>query len=88
MQAKANQAYDTTVTFDTDSGTIGVDNRCSGCISHIFDDFTGPVQKTSRAIKGFGGTKTINVWIGAYELLWRWQDDEGVVNKFRIPNSY
>ena len=86
MQAKASQAYDTTVTFDTDSGTIGVDNRCSGCTSHIFDDFTGPVQKTSRAIKGFGGTKTINVWIGT--LLWRWQDDEGVVHKFRIPNSY
>ena len=30
--------------FDTDSGTpVGVDNRCSGCIPNIMDDFIRPL---------------------------------------------
>jgi hypothetical protein len=41
--------------FDTDSSTVGIDNRCSGCISHINEDFVGELKKTDRVIKGFGG---------------------------------
>lgn len=35
QSAKTNQlSYDNTLLFDTDSAPIGIDNRCSGCISH------------------------------------------------------
>ena len=73
--------------FDTDSGPIGIDNRCSGCISHNIDDFVdGKVTKLNRAIKGFGGTKTMNVSQGT--LVWKWTDDTGELHRFEIPNSY
>ena len=29
------------ILFDSDSDTIGIDNRCSACISHRMDDFIG-----------------------------------------------
>ena len=93
MQTIAMQASNSTATkgartsrFDTDSVDIGVDNRCSGCISHKIDDFEGPLTDTNRVIKGFGGTKTHNVKVGT--LRWKWQDDEGTNHEFRIPNSY
>jgi len=72
--------------FDTDSATIGVDNRCSACISSVLDDFDGPVEDTNRVIKGFGGSKTANVMKGT--LVWKWYDDNGTTHDFRIPNSY
>ncbi len=28
-------------TFDSDSSSIGIDNRCSACISHVPEDFIG-----------------------------------------------
>ena len=31
--------------FDTDAYDIGIDNRCSGCISHIIEDFLGPMLR-------------------------------------------
>ena len=31
------------VKLDTDSFEIGIDNRCSACISHEIDDFIGPM---------------------------------------------
>ena len=36
------------VNFDTDSGTIGIDNRCSGCISHDIRDFVGGVRDSGE----------------------------------------
>jgi hypothetical protein len=74
------------VVFDTDADVIGVDNRASGCISHSINDFEGPLRESAKAIKGFGGTRTTNVKIGT--IVWRWQDNEGKVHKFTIPNSY
>ena len=47
--------------FYTNSFSIGVDNRCSGCISHTVEDFVGPLKDCHRVIKGFGGTKTTKV---------------------------
>ena len=55
---------DNQISFDTDSAPIGIDNRCTGCISHRIEDFEGPLQESNRAIKGFGGTRTTNVKIG------------------------
>lgn len=78
--------HDNVTHFDTDAASIGIDNRCSACISHVIDDFEGPLTKVSRSIKGFGGTRVSNVMIGT--LLWRWCDDEGKIHKFRIPHSY
>jgi len=28
--------------FDTDSTPVGIDNRCTACISHVAGDFVGP----------------------------------------------
>ena len=37
--------------FDTDSFSIGVNNRCSGCISHKGEDFVRPLKECHRVIK-------------------------------------
>jgi hypothetical protein len=71
---------------DTDSNTIGVDNRCSACISDRLEDFLYPPQPCQRTIKGFGGAKTTNVMIGT--ILWEWPDNTGKIHRFQIPKSY
>ena len=40
-------------TFDTDSRPIGIDNRCSACISHKKEDFVGELKSTKKTIRGF-----------------------------------
>ena len=40
----------TSITFDTDSGKIGIDNRCSVCMSNIKGDFVGELIKTFKYI--------------------------------------
>jgi hypothetical protein len=65
---------------------VGIDNRCSGCISHVREDFIGLLQPTRRVIKGFGGSRMMNVSIGT--LRWSWEDDQGRHHAFDIPNSY
>ena len=72
--------------FDTDSGEVGIDNRASGCFSHVIDDFVGPVRDCNRIVKGFRGSRTSNVKMGT--LKWSWDDDEGVKTTHLIPNSY
>ena len=72
--------------FDVDSSSIGIDNRCSACISHLPEDFVGPLKDSDRTIKGFAGSKTTGVKVGT--LLWKWLDDLGVEHTFKIPNSY
>ena len=88
MQANGIQSnyLETMVTFDTDSVPIGVDNRCTGCISNRIEDFEGPMVESSRAIKGFGGSRTTGIMIGT--LAWRWMDDAGQEHKFLIPKSF
>ena len=85
MHAKID-SYENVTRFDTDSAPVGIDNRCTGCISHVSQDFIGPLRDTNRSIKGFGGTRTNGVKIGT--LAWKWEDDEGVVHRFMIPNSF
>ena len=85
MQA-GTASYENVTRFDTDSAQVGIDNRCTGCISHVAQDFIGPLRESGKTIKGFGGTRTGNVKVGT--LVWRWEDDNGVTTKFTIPNSY
>ena len=75
-----------TVLFDSDAKQIGIDNRCSACISHDINDFVGPVVKSNKVIKSFGGQKHMNVYNGT--IVWSWTSDDGVRTKFKIPNSY
>ena len=42
--------------FDTDSRRVGIDNRCSVCITHKRFDIPWEITPCNRAIKGFGGT--------------------------------
>ena len=72
--------------FDSDSRMVGIDNRCSGCITHKREDIPGSITPCKRAIKGFGGTRTFNVW--QCTIHWKWEDDQGEVHHMIIPNSY
>jgi hypothetical protein len=56
--AASKSIHDHDVFFDTDSGILGIDNRCTACISNYLDDFETSPNETTAAIKGFGGTKT------------------------------
>jgi hypothetical protein len=73
-------------TFDTDSIPIGIDNRCTACISHKIGDFVGPLRDTNRIIRGFGGTKDKEIKKGT--IKWKLTDDEGKTHHFSIPNSF
>ena len=85
MEAKANMKTNS-VRFDTDSSPVGIDNRCTGCISHVAEDFVGQLRDSDKSIKGFGGSRTSQIKIGT--LSWKWMDNEGKELKFLIPNSY
>ena len=65
---------DNVVKMDTDSSTIGIDNRCSLCISHVAEDFVGDRRESKRKIRGFGGVIQPKIKTGT--LLWRWEDDQ------------
>ena len=85
LQTNAGK-YTNQVRFDTDSAPIGIDNRCSACISHVAQDFIGPLRDSGRTIKGFAGSRTKGVKVGT--LVWKWEDNDGKLSKFTIPNSY
>ncbi len=85
MTTEAIHAQSLTGSFDTDSKPIGIDNRCTACISHDATDFVGDILPSNRWIKGFGGSKTTNVRTGT--LRWSLEDDEGKIHSFLFPNS-
>ena len=62
--AKQITTQERIVRFDTDAKPIGVDNRCSACISPYIDDFIGPLEDTNKTIKGPVGTRTDNPKMG------------------------
>lgn len=78
--------YDNDVIFDTDSGKVGLDNRCSACISPYLSDFETEPDSTVRKIKGFGGSVTGGARRGT--LSWKFADDTGRIHAFRVPNAY
>jgi hypothetical protein len=74
------------VRFNTDSHSIGIDNRCSKCISPDHLDSIGKVENTNRTITGFGGSKVTGIKRGA--IQWHWEDNTCQVHQFDIPGSY
>ena len=52
MSSQGENNFDHQISFNTDSGNIGVDNQCTGCISHRIEDFEGPKVNSGRHIKG------------------------------------
>ena len=85
MQAHMSK-HTTNASFDTDSGPVGIDNRCSGCMSNKSSDFDGEIRPVKQVIKGFGGSRTYNVIMGT--IKWKVEDDSVKVHTFRIPDSY
>ena len=80
-------ATERNVSFDTDSGPVGIDNQCTACISHKINDFIpGTLKECKRYIKGYGGARTYNVKQGT--IKWTWLDNEGRAHTFKIPKSY
>ena len=73
--------------FENDSGTpIRVDNRFSGFIFNVMDDFIGPLVECNNSIKGFGGTRKGEVKI--VTIKWKWLGKYWKRHKFLIPKSY
>ena len=86
MQAEGAESFEHQMTFDTNSIPIGVDNRYNGCISHRIEDFEGPLIDTGQQMKGFDGSQPSNVQMDT--LIWKWQDNQGRIHKFKIPKSF
>ena len=84
--SEGDEVHQNDCTFSPDSRKVGIDNRASACIPHRIGDFIGPLRKVNRAIKGFGGERVTEVWIGT--ILWKICDNKGRVHRFKIPNSY
>jgi len=82
FQSKETAASERATVFDTDSFQIGIDNRCSGCISHKITDFVGTVRPTNQVIKGFAGSTTRKVMVGT--LKWVLEDDNGKSHNARV----
>ncbi len=72
--------------FDTDSGQVGIDSRCSSTISHKKEDFGNSLRPCNKVVTGFGGNTVSNVMTGT--IKWRIEDDSGRVHSVHIPNSY
>ena len=72
--------------FNTDSQLVGVDNRCSACITNVRANIPGEIVACNRSIRGFRGAKVWNVWMGM--IKWDIEDDEGVTHTHIIPKSY
>ena len=85
MQAHMSK-HTTNASFDTDSGPVGIDNRCSGCMSNKSSDFDGELRPVKQVIKGFGGSRTYNVIMGTIKC--KVKDNSGKVHTFWITNSY
>ena len=79
MQMKAGN-FTNQVNFDTDSGAVGIEKRCSGCISHEVRDFEGLLIDTNRPLKQFSGTRTANIKVRT--IVWRILDDNGMEHTF------
>jgi hypothetical protein len=71
MHARTAVATERMTQFDTDGEWVGVDNRCTGCISHVRSDFVSDLTPSNRSVKGFGGTRTTNVNVGT--IRWKWE---------------
>ncbi|MGL4349995.1 MAG: hypothetical protein ACRCT2_05385, partial [Plesiomonas shigelloides] len=74
--------------WDSDSAVVGVDDRCSACISdHEADFVPGTLVAVNRTIKGFAGSRT-SKGIKMGTLRWKVLDDKGREHTWEIPGSY
>ena len=72
--------------FDSDSALIGIDNRCTACISPDLSDFIEPPEPVDTTLIGFGGAPTTGLRKGT--VKWTWTDDTGNQHDHIIPDSY
>jgi len=86
MQLAARVHSKREVRFDMDSHSVGIDNKCSKCISPDPLNFIGKVQDSNSMITRFGGSRVQTMKKGT--LWWYWEDDTGPVHQFDIPDSY
>ena len=73
-------------TFDTDSEPIGIDNRCTACMSHRIEDFESVPTPVDVVVRGYAGKETGGVMKGV--IRWQWTDNAGMTHTHRIPGSY
>jgi hypothetical protein len=74
------------VQFDTDSMTVGVNNRCTVCISDRREHFVGVLTLGRKVIKGFHRSKITEVMSGT--IKWKWLDSNRLEHLFNIPGSF
>ena len=90
MQAKKKDGevnyYSNRITMDSDSGAIGIGNRCTAYISQTTEDCVGELVESMRRIKGFGGTRSPLIKKGTLQC--KWEDDTVTEHKLLIPTSY
>ena len=72
--------------FDSDSGAVGIDSRCSACISDRKEDFGNTLRPCNKVVKVFGGALVKNVMTGT--ITWNVEDNSGRSHTFSIPGSY
>jgi hypothetical protein len=58
MESRTPNQHSNTARFDTDATFIGVDNRCTACISDDMAHFVGKLTPGTKTIKGFHGSRT------------------------------
>jgi hypothetical protein len=86
LTATRKSALPLSLSFDTDSGSVGIDDRCSVCMSHVKSDFVGELVESAVDVTGFHGTKRCQVYRGT--IKWCIADDNGGVHNILIPGSY
>ena len=79
-QASAKKSQ-TTIPFDTDSKTLGVDDRASAFISGHIKDFEN-LQSCDRVINAFGGSTITGIQRGTANVSF--EDDQGMVHNFKL----
>ena len=72
--------------FNTDSGPMGVDNRCSTCMSSRREDFEDDLVAVKYNVKGVGGARVRGVMMGTMNFTC--QDNNGMIHRHRIPGSH
>jgi hypothetical protein len=70
--------------FDTDSYLLALDNCASRCMSSDLNDFVGPMVDVQEDLHGIGKVTACKQGT----LKWSFEDDNGIVHSFLIPDSY
>ena len=78
MPAKSGQSKSSNMIFDTDSGDVGVDNRCTACMSNVETDFVGDLIQVKKWVKGFNGSRVYSLFKGT--IRWRITDNDGMTH--------